>query len=104
MSKTESIKHTTSFINNTPENILLKGDFQEYKFISSNNQNAKRIEHTYRIGDKVIMKNFNMKNKLDPPYIGPFIIEMIHTNRILIKDSDNNKQMVNIKNIKPYWE
>jgi hypothetical protein len=36
-------------------------------------ENAKRIHHTYNIGDKVLLKR-GTENKYETPYQGPFTI------------------------------
>ena len=59
--------------------------------IEKNNkaENAKRIPHTYAVGDKVLLKR-GMENKYETPYKGPYTI---------IKVNDNGTVQMKVKNV-----
>ena len=55
---------------------------RKQKLINQNNQreNARRIKHTYSIGDRVLMERTNSTRKLERPYDGPYEITNVFTN------------------------
>jgi hypothetical protein len=58
------------YIRARKQNIVLKNKKAE---------NAKRIPHTYNIGDKVLLKR-GTENKYETPYQGPFTITQVNEN------------------------
>jgi hypothetical protein len=67
-----NIKHEANWenIHVQNQNIILKNNKAE---------NAKRIPHTYNIGDKVLLKRGTEK-KYETPYQGPFTITQVNEN------------------------
>jgi hypothetical protein len=67
-----NIKHEANweYIRARKQNIVLKNNKAE---------NAKRIPHTYNIGDKFYSKE-EQKNKYETPYQGPFTITQVNEN------------------------
>ena len=51
------------------------------QLIRKNNiiENAKRIPHQYKVGDKVMLEN-HRANKYEQPYKGPYLVKQINTN------------------------
>lgn len=71
---------------------------------NKNNNNKNRVNHAYKEGDKIIMKNMSPK-KTTELWKGPYGILQVSKcrNRVLI--NHNKKQLwMNIKNIKPFLE
>ena len=73
------------------------------KLIDKNNkaENTKRIEHTYKVGDYVLLRR-GTENKYETPYQGPFSILQVNVNgTVHLKIGaveDNN----NIRRLTPY--
>jgi len=69
--------------------------------IDKNNkrENAKRIDHVYQVGDKVLLKR-GTENKYESPYQGPFNILKVNDNgtvRLMVKsvvDTYNLRRLV----------
>ena len=73
--------------------------------INQNNkrENAHRIPHTYRIGDKVLLRR-GTENKMEAPFSGPYeILEVCDNGTVKIKIGSVEDQ-VNLHRIKPYHE
>ena len=83
-----------------------------WKFIKENkqrliqqnntNENKKRIEHTYQIGDEILLKK-DIKSKLGAPYTWPYIITQTYTNGTVKILRGSVIQRVNIRRIRPYF-
>jgi hypothetical protein len=64
-------------------------------------QNAKRIPHTYAIGDKVLLRREN-ETKYETPYQGPYNSTQMNENgtvRMMIKHIEDS---INIRRLTPY--
>jgi hypothetical protein len=89
-----NVKHEANweYIRARKQNIIIKNNKAE---------NAKRIPHTYNIGDKVLLKR-GTENKYETPYQGPFTITQVSENgtvRMMIK---NVEDTINIRRLTPY--
>jgi hypothetical protein len=89
-----NVKHEANweYIRARKQNIILKNNKAE---------NAKRIPHTYAVGDKVLLKRGN-ENKYETPYQGPYTITQVNENgtvRMMIK---NVEDTINIRRLTPY--
>jgi hypothetical protein len=68
-------------------------------------QNASRITHDYKVGDKVILKKPGKHiRKLEAPRKGPHTVTAIYTNGILHIQKGNVNERVNIRRLFPYFE
>jgi hypothetical protein len=67
-----NVKHEANweYIRARKQNIQIKNNKAE---------NAKRIPHTYNIGDKVLLKR-GTESKHETPYQGPFTITQVNEN------------------------
>ena len=94
-----NIKHTANW-----QELAVK----KQAIINKNNQkeNAKRVEHEYQVGDKVLIKNKLRKHKFDPEWLGPVeIIRLYTAENGTIRYRDGIKtDVINIRNIYPYEE
>ena len=76
--------------------------------INKNNEkeNSKRRQHTYQVGDKVLVENYNHRKFGDDPFIGPFRITKVNNNgTVQLRQRltrGNQFQVWNIRRIKPY--
>ena len=77
---------------------------RKQKLINQNNQreNARRIKHTYSIGDRVLMERTNSTRKLERPYDGPYEITKVFTNGTVAIQKGIVNERVNIRRIFPY--
>ena len=71
--------------------------------IEKNNQaeNAKRTPHTYRVGDKVLIRR-GTENKYETPYKGPYQITRVNENGTVRIRVQNVEDTYNIRRITPY--
>ena len=82
---------------------------RKQQLIAQNNQreNAKRIEHQYSEGDKVLLTR-HAARKLECPYEGPFMVTNVHTNGTVTISMPKGKgaifERINIRRIHPYYE
>jgi hypothetical protein len=68
-------------------------------------ENASRISHDYKIGDKILLKKSEKHlRKLEAPRTGPHTVAAIYTNGTvrIIKGKINER--VNIRRLFPYFE
>ena len=89
-----NIKHEANweFIRERKQNIIEKNNKAE---------NAKRIPHTYNVGDKVLLKRGN-ENKYETPYQGPYTITGINANGTVRMKIKNVEDTINIRRLTPY--
>ena len=78
---------------------------RKQKLINKNNknENAKRLKHTYNIGDKVLIKR-GTENKYESPYKGPHDILQVNDNgtvRIMVNSVTDT---YNIRNLVPFHD
>jgi transposase InsO family protein len=76
---------------------------RKQKIIDKNNkkENAKRKEHTYKVGDQVLLRR-GTENKYEKPYLGPFNILKVNDNgtvRLIVKSTEDT---YNIRRLVPY--
>jgi hypothetical protein len=64
-------------------------------------ENAKRIPHTYNIGDKVLLKR-GTENKYEAPYQGPFTITQVNENGTVQMTIKSVEDAINIRWLTPY--
>ena len=90
-------------------NIQHEADWQAIKdrkqrLINYNNQreNSKRIPHTYRVGDKFILKKD--ANKYETDKEGPYDVLQVNTNGTIVYQKGAVIDTVNIRRCTPYYE
>ena len=73
--------------------------------INENNkrENSKRKPHTYRVGDKVLLRK-GTENKYESPYSGPHEILQVNDNGTVRMTVNIVTDIYNIRRIKPYKE
>ncbi len=78
---------------------------RKQEVIERNNkaENAKRIPHTYNVGDKVLLKR-GTENKYEAPYQGPYTILQINENGTVRLKVKNVEDTYNIRRLTPYLE
>ena len=65
--------------------------------------NLKRLDHDYKVGEKVLVKSGLRNAKLDYKYKGPFTILQVHANgNVTLLRKPNVSERVNIRRLKPY--
>jgi hypothetical protein len=79
---------------------------RKQQLIDANNrkENAKRISHRYRVGDKVLYKVDSMSKYSENPYDGPYTIMRVNTNGTVRLRMGAVIDTVNIRLLKPYKE
>jgi len=76
---------------------------RKQKIIAKNNkaENAKRIPHQYKVGDKVLLKR-GTENKYETPYKGPYTILKVNDNGTIRMQVNNVEDTYNIRRLTPY--
>ena len=76
---------------------------RKQKLIDKNNEreNAKRIDHEYHEGDKILLRT-GTENKYEQPYSGPHPILRINNNGTVCIKKGAVTETVNIRRITPY--
>jgi transposase InsO family protein len=76
---------------------------RKQKLIKKNNENEnkKRIPHTYAVGDQVMLRN-GAENKYEQPYSGPHSILQVNTNGTVRLQIGAITDTINIRRIDPY--
>ena len=65
-------------------------------------QNAKRLEYQYRIGQEVLIKSIS-PNKLDPRAHGPYRIQQVYQNGTIdVMRNDHVVERLNIRRVIPF--
>ena len=67
-------------------------------------ENLKRIEHEYRVGDKVLLEKPGLISKLSAPRTGPFRITETYTNGTVRIQRGVVNERVNIRRLTPFKE
>ena len=67
-------------------------------------ENLKRIEHEYRVGDKVLLEKPGLICKLSAPRTGPFRITETYTNGTVRIQRGVVNERVNIRRLTPFKE
>jgi hypothetical protein len=80
---------------------------QRQKKMGHNNirENASRISHDYKVGDKVLLKKLGKHlRKLEAPRTGTQTVTAIYTNGTLCIQKGKVNERVNIRRLLPYFE
>ena len=68
-------------------------------------ENAGRMPHTYKIGDKILLeKPKTVRRKLESPRTGPYEVTQVYTNGTIRIQRGNISERVNIRRVSPYYE
>ena len=67
------------------------------------NENAKRVEYDYKVGDNVLLYTPN-PHKMEQPREGPYPILQVHTNGTVTLEKGAVSQRLNIRQIVPFQE
>ena len=71
---------------------------------SNKEENKKRINHDYVIGDKVLLQKPGILPKLAVPRTGPYKITQVHSNGTVVIQKGAVTERVNIRRITPFHE
>jgi hypothetical protein len=68
-------------------------------------ENASRISHNYKVGDKVLLKKSGKHlRELEAPRTGPHTVAAIYTNGTLRIQKGKVNERVNIRRMFPYFD
>ena len=70
--------------------------------VNNRKENAKRIEHKYRVGEKVLLKKAGLISKLSTARTGPYRITHTYTNGTVRIQRGVVSERVNIRCLTPY--
>ena len=66
-------------------------------------ENRRRYYHDYQVGEQVLVRQDQIKRKLNPQGVGPFTITEVHSNgTVVIQRRPNVFERINIRRLKPY--
>lgn len=71
---------------------------------SNSKENKKRLEHEYKVGDKVLLEKGGIQPKMAAPREGPYRITKVSTNGTVRIQKGVVTQRVNIRRLTPYFE
>ena len=79
---------------------------QRQKEIRRNNarENRTRKEHTYSVGDKVLLDKPGILRKLETPRTGPHKVEAVYANGTIRIRKGVVSERVNIRRVHPYYD
>ena len=79
---------------------------KKQRLINLNNKrkNKKRIPHTYQVNDKVLLKRKKRLKHGDREYDGPFTIIAVHDNGSVRIQKTRYSNVVNIRQVIPYFK
>ena len=75
---------------------------QEQANCNNKRENAKRIPHTYKVGDYVLLKRGEKVSKMTSPNTGPYEVISVHANGTVRIQKGAVSQRINIRRIIPY--
>jgi transposase InsO family protein len=67
-------------------------------------ENAKRVDFDYQVGQKVMLRQDGTLRKAADRYIGPFAITQVHTNGTIRIQRGSWSERLNIRRVTPYYE
>jgi hypothetical protein len=71
---------------------------------SNERENATRIPHEYKVGDKILLTKPGMLRKLSVPRTGPHLVQAVYTNGTLRIQRGSISERVNIRRVTPFTE
>ena len=71
---------------------------------SNAQENARRIDFDYAVGQKVLLKKDGILRKAEVKYQGPFKITQVHTNGTIRIQRGTMSERVNIRRVTPHFE
>jgi hypothetical protein len=72
--------------------------------VNNRKENLKRIEHEYRVGEKVLLEKPGLISKLSAPRTGPYRITETYANGTVRIQRGVVNERVNIRRLTPYKE
>ena len=70
---------------------------------SNRRENAKRLAHTYSVGDKVLLEKPGILRKMSIPRRGPYIVQKVSENGTVVINKGTFTHRVNIRRLTPYY-
>ena len=80
---------------------LIRARKQRLIVKNNTNENKKRIPHTYKVGDQVLLRK-GSENKYEQPYSGPHTVRKVNTNGTVRLQKGSVTDTVNIRRLEPY--
>jgi hypothetical protein len=71
---------------------------------SNRQENAKRLSHDYKVGDKVLVEKPGIIRKMSSPRTGPYEIIRTYTDGTVHIHHGNITEQINIRRLTPYYE
>ena len=83
---------------------FIKERKQKLSNINNTNENKKRKTHNYKEKDKVLIKLPQTTKYGSDAYTGPYEVTKVHSNGTLTIQQGAVTDVINIRNVKPYYE
>ena len=72
--------------------------------LSNQRENKKRIPHTYKVNEKILLKRVKSTKHGEREYDGPYKILEVNSNGTVRVLKDYYSDLVNIRQVIPYFE
>jgi transposase InsO family protein len=83
---------------------LIREQRQRIMTKSNARENASRLPHEYKVGDKVLLAKPGMLRKLSVPRTGPYLVQAVYANGTLRIKRGAVSERVNIRRVTPFIE
>ena len=70
---------------------------------SNKRENAKRVRHTYQVGDLVTKDRNQLQPKIHRPHDGPYTVAKVYTKGVIKIQDGVTYEKVSIRRIHPYY-
>jgi len=67
-------------------------------------ENKSRVQHDYKVGDRVLYTKPGVIPKMEQPRTGPFEVKQVHVNGTITIQKGVVSDRVNIRNVSPFFE
>ena len=82
----------------------IRANRQRVMMLSNQRENSKRINHDYKVGEKILLTKPGILRKMSTPREGPYLVHKVHTNSTLHIKRGAIAKHVNARRLTPFVE